>query len=1082
MNKQKQIFIALIAMLCLVSSGIAQNEARLLRFPDIHQDKVVFTYGGDLYTVNLPGGTARKLTSHNGFELFAHFSPDGITIAFTGQYDGNTEVFTIPADGGIPKRITVTATLGRDDVGDRMGPNNIVMGWTPDGKDIIFRSRKQSFNAFKGMLFKVAADGGIPEQLPFSVAGFNTFSPDGQKIAFNRVFREFRTWKYYQGGMADDIRVFDFKTKKTINITNNKAQDIFPMWTGDKIYFLSDRDRIMNLFEYNTGTEAIRKISTFKDYDIKFPAIGPNSIIFEKGGYLFRFDLSTEEIVKIPVSIRNDFIIARNEIKDASDRLSNISLSPKGNRLVISARGDIFNVPAEKGITRNLTQTSGVHDRNAEWSPDGKTIAFISDQSGEFEIHLSDASDNNDTKQLTRNSNTYIFGFQWSPNSEKIIYHDKKFRLWMIDLENGKKIKIDESGFGTIGTYSWSPDSKWISYINPEQGMNRISLYSLDKKETTIITDSWYGSGNPVFSKNGKYLFFVSARDFSPTYSRTEWNHIYQDMNKLYLITLAADTKNPLGYKDARVDMPVDDKKEADSSEEKIKDIRIDLDNIGNRIIGLPVPAGNYFGLEAIDDKIFYIFMNSSSGGTKLKSFSLKSGKETSHGSGFNFGLTNDGKKMLLVKGKNMSLIPIPSGDVKMGDLIDLSNLKVNINKQEEWAQIFEESWRQMRDFFYDPDMHGVNWRAIHDKYEPLVEHVRHRSDLSYIIGEMIGELNVGHAYVNNGERPMPLRLSTGLLGASISKDDSGFFRIDDILKGANWSASLRSPLKEIGMDINPGDLIMAINGNSTKDIDNLYSLLIGQAGKTIELTTAPAGDVKSKINTLVKPISNESALYYYKWVQENIRKVNAATNGEVGYIHIPDMGVNGLNEFVKHYYPQLTKKALIIDDRGNGGGNVSPMIIERLMREITYATMHTNQKSGSVNPVGTMAGPKVALIDQYSASDGDLFPYRFKYHKLGTTIGTRTWGGVVGYSGSIPCIDGGSIITPSYGPYAADGSEFIIEGYGVEPDIYIDNEPYDEFIGIDKQLEKAIEVILEELKTYKKTVQAIPDFPKKIK
>jgi len=1082
MNKQKQIFIALVALFCLVYSGKAQNEARLLRFPDIYQNQVVFTYGGDLYTINLPGGTARKLTSHNGFELFAHFSPDGKTIAFTGQYDGNTEVFTIPAEGGIPKRITVTATLGRDDVGDRMGPNNIVMGWTPDGENIIFRSRKQSFNSFKGMLFKVSPKGGIPEQLPFSVAGFNSYSPDGQKIAFNRVFREFRTWKYYRGGMADDIRVFDFKSKETINVSNNKAQDIFPMWAGNKIYFLSDRDRIMNLFEYNTETKETRKLTDYKDYDIKFPSIGRDAIVFEKGGYLFRFDLLTEKISKIHVSIKNDFIIARNEIKDASNRISDISLSPKGKRMVISARGDVFNVPVEKGISRNLTQTSSVHERNAEWSPDGKNIAFISDKNGEFEIYLMKASEYKDAKQLTRNSDTYIFDFQWSPNSEKIVYNDKKFRLWIIDIKSGKKTKADQSGFGPINDYSWSPDSKWISYVKPEQGMNQISLYNLDNKESTTITDSWYSSGNPVFSKNGKYLFFVSARDFNPTYSNTEWNHIYQNMNKLYMITLAKDTKNPLGYKDAKVDLQVKEKEEPDSDKEKTNDINIDLEDIGNRIIGLPVSAGNYYGLEATENTLFYIFISSSSGGMKLKSFDLKSGKETSHGSGYNFGLTPNGKKMLLVQGKNMSLIPIPSGPVKMGARIDLSNLKVTVNKQEEWTQIFEESWRQMRDFFYDPNMHGVDWQAIHDKYEPLIEHVRHRSDLSYILGEMIGELSIGHAYVNNGERPMPLRLNTGLLGASVSKDPSGFFRIDEILKGANWSAHLRSPLQEIGMDINPGDLIIAINGNSTKDLDNMYSLLIGQAGKTVELTTAPAGDIKTKINTLIKPISDESSLYYYKWVQGNIQKVNDASDGKVGYIHIPDMGVNGLNEFVKHYYPQLTKKALIIDDRGNGGGNVSPMIIERLMREITYATMHTNQLAGSVNPVGTLTGPKVALIDQYSASDGDLFPYRFKYHKLGLTIGTRTWGGVVGYSGSIPCIDGGSIITPSYGPFAADGSGFIIEGHGVDPDIIVDNEPYDEFMGIDKQLDKAIEVILEQMKTYKKTVPPIPDFPKKNK
>jgi len=506
----------------------------------------------------------------------------------------------------------------------------------------------------------------------------------------------------------------------------------------------------------------------------------------------------------------------------------------------------------------------------------------------------------------------------------------------------------------------------------------------------------------------------------------------------------------------------------------------VDLDGIMDRVIGLPVPAGNYFNLQTLDSKVFYVFMSSSSRGISLKSFDLSGKKETSHGSGLNYLISSNGKKMLLIQGSKLSVVGVPSGKASMGKTVSLSGLQMKLDKKAEWAQIFDESWRQMRDFFYDPGMHGADWNAIYKKYEPLVKHVQHRTDLSYIIGEMIGELNVGHAYVNNGERPMPKRIQTGLLGAVIDSDPSGYFKIKEILPGANWSPQLRSPLSEIGVDANEGEFIITVNGKLTNSTNDIYSMLIGQAGKTVELGLSKEANNKSIRKILVKPISDESSLYYYKWVQGNIEKVSKATNGQVGYIHIPDMGVTGLNEFIKHYYPQLTKKALIIDDRGNGGGNVSPMIIERLKREITYATMHTNQKQGQINPVGTMAGPKVALIDQYSASDGDLFPYRFKHNKLGTVIGVRTWGGVVGYSGSIPCMDGGSIVTPSYGPYAADGSGFIIEGFGVEPDIVIDNDPYDEFMGIDKQLDKAIEVILEQLKSYTKTVPAIPKFPVK--
>ncbi len=1078
-----------IAILFVFSSTLnAQDEARLLRFPTIYENQVVFTYAGDLYTASTDGGLARRLSSHDGFEMFAKFSPDGQTIAFTGQYDGNTEVFTMPAQGGEPVRLTNTATLGRDDVGDRMGPNNLVMGWTPDGESIVFRSRKQTFNPFKGHLFTVSKKGGLSEQLPFSVAGFCSYSADGKKIAYNKVFREFRTWKYYKGGMADDIRIFDFETKKTEIITDDPGQDIFPMWAGSKIYFLSDRDRTMNLFAYDTETKQTTKVTDYKEFDIKFPSLGKNAIVYENGGYIYRLDLKNQQSQKIEIFIQNDMVVGRDELKSISGSMSSMSMSPNGERLAVTARGELFNIPVKEGISRNISQSPEAHDRGGDWSPDGKHIAYISDKSGEFEIYMQKSDDPDNEKVLTKKTSTYIFGFSWSPDSKKMLYHDKKFKLWLLDIESGKKTLVDESGQGPIGDYSWSHDSKWIAYVNPALGMNQISLYSVESGKSSFVTDNWYQSGSPAFTRDGKYLAFSSSRSFSPTYSQTEWNHAYQDMNKLYMIPLAKDTKNPLGLTDDKVKLPSDEKEKKpeakkDSKDEKAEEkpeMKVDLEGIQDRIIGLPVAAGNYFNIQCLDSKIFYIYMSSKSRDMSLKSYDLTAKKETDHGSKLNYLISSNGKKMMLIQGSKLSVVGIPAGKASMGKTVSLSGLQLKLDKKAEWAQIFDESWRQMRDFFYDPGMHGVDWKAIYKKYKPLVAHVQHRTDLSYIIGEMIAELSVGHAYVNNGEHPMPKRIQTGLLGAVIESDPSGYFKIKEILRGANWSPKLRSPLTEIGVDAKEGDYIISVNGISTKSTIDVYSLLIGQAGKTVELGLSNNADDKDIRKILIKPIADESSLYYYKFVQTNTQKVSDATDGQVGYIHIPDMGVTGLNEFIEHYYPQLTKKALIIDDRGNGGGNVSPMIIERLKREITYATMHTNQKNGQVNPVGTMAGPKVALIDQYSASDGDLFPYRFKHNN--TVIGVRTWGGVVGYSGSIPCMDGGSIITPSYGPYAADGSGFIIEGHGVEPDIEVHNDPYDEFMGIDKQLDKAIEVIMEQLKTYNKTVPPIPKFPVKNK
>ncbi len=712
-------------------------------------------------------------------------------------------------------------------------------------------------------------------------------------------------------------------------------------------------------------------------------------------------------------------------------------------------------------------------------SPDGTRIAYLSDKTGEFEIWTSDPKSLESARQLTKNSDTYIFGFEWSPDSKSILYYDKLFRLWLINAETGAKKEIEQSEMGPIGDYSWGPDSKWIAYVKPEQGFGIIRLYSIESGKSFEVTDTWYNSGNPVFSRDGKYLIFVSARTFNPTYSATEWNHSYQDMNKLYLATLNPGTPSPFAPKDDEVSI-LDAGKPAD--QKKPEALTVDPTGIQTRILELPVPAGNYFNIEAVNDRIYYSYNSSDVQGSRFKLFDLTKQKETELASNTGFSLSPNGKKMLVSQGGRYSVIDLPASKVSLDETISLAGLKTRVDKHAEWQQIFDESWRHMRDFFYDRNMHGLNWKGIYNKYNPLVPYVRHRSDLSYLIGEMIGELNVGHAYVNNGERPMPERIQTGLLGAKISKDQNGLFRIDKILEGANWSTELRSPLTEQGSLVKEGDFIVSIDGQSVKEISDLYSLLVGKANQLIELKTSANKDGINPVSSLIKTLSSESALYYYGWVQENIRKVDAATNGDVGYIHIPDMSAVGLNEFVKHYYPQLTKKAIIIDDRGNGGGNVSPMIIERLQREITYATVAANQKHGSVNPNGTLAGPKITLIDRYSASDGDLFPYRFKTLNLGKLVGVRTWGGVVGYSGSIPCIDGGSIITPSFAPYAADGTGFIIEGYGVDPDVVIDNDPFDEYKGIDRQLEKAIELIKEEIKLYTKTVPPIPDFPKKNK
>ena len=1072
----------LLLLFFLAGSANAQEEARLLRFPAIHGDKLVFSYAGSLYTVNSNGGTARKLTSHDGYEMFPRFSPDGRHIAFTGQYDGNTEVFLIPSSGGEPKRLTYTATLTRDDVGDRMGPNNIVMGWTPDGRHITFRSRKRSFNAFKGQLFNVPVDGGMPVQLPLSEGGFMSYSLDGQAFAYNKVFREFRTWKYYQGGMADDVWVYNKIAQSTTNITKSNSQDIIPMWIRNEIFFISDRDRIMNLYVYNTATEETTRVTDFTEYDIKFPSLGGNFIVFENGGYIYKFDTRTREYERVPVTITGDFVHARAEWKDVSGSVRSAAMSPNGERVVFSARGEIFNVPASSGITRNLTRDPGVHARNASWSPNGEYIAWVSDESGEFEIYTRPHDGSGPAEQLTSDGDTYIYSFQWSPDSRKILYHDKKHRLRIVDVNTKEITEVAYSGLRPMSDYSWSPDSRWIAYTRPEQTMNVVCIYEVQSGSSHDVTEGWYASGGPTFTPDGKYLVFASRRDFNPSYSQTEWNHSYSDMTRIYLATLSNETSDPFAPQDDQLETgsSPDGSNSGGQSTGTAGNIRVDTDGIQNRIIALPVEPSNYFNVQAVEDRIYYNERSSFASSTTLKMYDLDAKKETEIGKDMSFTISPGNNKMLVRERNRFAVIDLPVSPVSISDEVDLSGMRAWVDYSKEWQQIFDESWRQMRDFFYAPNMHGVDWEAMYEKYNVLVPHVKHRTDLTYVIGELVSELNVSHAYVQNGERPVPRRINMGLLGAELSRHASGYARIDRILKGANWSDELRSPLTAIGLNINEGEYILAVNGNPVNEVDNVYELLVNTAGSMVELTLNGDPETEGSRKVIVKPVADESELYYYNWVQDNIRKVDQATGGQVGYIHIPDMGVSGLNQWARLYYPQLQKQGLIVDVRGNGGGNVSPMIIERLRRTMTYATMHTGQTEGSVNPVGTHTGPKVTLVDRYSASDGDLFPYRFKYHELGKLIGVTSWGGVVGYSGAIPAIDGGSIITPSYAPYAADGSGFMIEGIGVEPDIWIDNDPAREYRGIDDQLNKAVEVILQEIEKWDQWVPPIPEFPDK--
>ena len=1063
---RKTIFV-LTVLFSLTFQGLKAEEARLLRFPSVGGDKIAFTYAGDLYTVSVNGGKAAKLTSHIGYETFSRFSPDGKTIAFTGQYDGNTEVYLVPAEGGVPERLTYTPTLTRDDIGDRMGPNNIVMCWTPDGKNVVFRTRWYTFSGLRGLLYQAPVDGSDMKQIPSTEGGFCSYSPDGKYLAMNRMFREFRTWKYYRGGQADDIWINKVGTTQLENITNNPAQDIFPMWVGEEIYFMSDRDHTMNLFCYNTRTKETSKVTNFTEYDCKFPSYSKDYIVFENGGYIYKYSVSGKKCEKVPVEIVSDDIYARPKLSDPVDKSTvaysmmsmGYALSPDGKRIVTNVRGNLLSIPATKGATYPLTTSSASHEKSPAWSPDGKLLAYFSDATGEYQLHFMDPSDPSTERCVTKFETGFPGRLRWSPDSKRVFFTNEKSELYMYDLPTDKLKILFKSETGAMRNFQLSPDGNWIAFNEAaENNISVIKLFNISDGKTYPVSTKWYESHQPIFSSDGKYLFYVSAREFQAVYSRTEWNAVYSTESYIVAVPLSKDTPNPLLLKGDEYGAVAESvKSDAGSAVGKMK---VDIDGIIERTFVLPIGPGKYSVTAAVNGVLYYAQNG------KPKKLSLETMKASDVAKQLILTFTPDGKKALVMdRGK---LFVVNGATLSGDEAVPMEDMRFMIDYAQEWKQIYDETWRVYRDHFYVENMHGKDWKAIHDKYAALLPYVKHRQDLTYIIGEMIAELNCGHAYVTTGEAPQADRIKMGLLGGKFSKASNGSFRIEKIFAGEEWNEARRSPLAQPGLDVKVGDYILAINGVPASSYKNIYQALVGKAGVTVALKVASKPSGEDSRTIYVKTIADESKLAYYDWVQNNIRKVEQMSGGQIGYIHIPDMSVAGLDEFTKLFYTQLDKKALIIDDRMNGGGNVSPMIIERLQRVVYRMNTYRNGgKQLATIPDATHHGPKVCLVDKYSSSDGDLFPYGFQRLGIGPIIGTRTWGGIVGISGSQIYKDGQDVRTPMFTSYSTDG-KWIIENHGVDPDILVDINPFEDYLGNDAQLNKAVEYLLEQLKNYK--------------
>jgi tricorn protease len=1123
----RSVFAFIVACCVIGCAGLTAaqeaREGRLLRFPDIYKDKIAFMYGGDLWLASSTGGTARRITSHPGRELFPKFSPDGKLLAFTGQYDGNFNVYVMPSEGGQPKQLTFYQGSAQP-LSDRMGVLNQVIGWTPDGKSIVFLSRRDASNGWIKRPFTVSIDGGLPQPMPMDEGGLLSFSADGTKIAYNRIFRNFRQWKRYTGGLAQDITIYDIKNNVVDQvIPHTDYTDTFPMWRGNTIYFTSDRGpgHRLNLYSYDQGSKQVEQLTKFDEFDVMWPSLGPDAIIFENGGYLYRFDLEARQAKKLVVYVSGERDQAMKHWVSASKQITDFDIAPDGKRAVFAARGEVFTVPAKDGSTRNLTHSPGVREQHVSWSPNGQWIAYISDRTGEDEIYIAPQDGLAAEQQITSGHKGFMFQPAWSPDSSKIAWADKDLKLWYVDVKEKKPVEVDRGKYGEILNYSWSPDSKWLAYDkNLESAYSVVYLYGLADHKITAVTSTLTNSYSAVFDRDKRYLYFLSDRDYNEVLGNIDFEFANPKTTRVYAVTLTADEPSPFPTLSDEVKVkseepaaatpvpelnkkgkqpPIKKEPEPKTEERAVQTetkepprvFKIDLDGIQNRIVALAVPPAVIRNLDASKEAIYYSTspITGLSGplpgeSPAIHAYDLKERKDKVLLEGADrFALSTDGSK-LLYRAEGDGPVGIidakpPDAPHKVGDgALKLDGMRAEVDPPQEWKQIFNEVWRQERDYFFEASMNGVDWQKTKDQYAQLLPYVADRYSLTYILGEMIGELSNSHTYVGGGDFPDLHPLNVGMLGADFEADPaSGMYRIKKIFSGENWDAHARSPLTEPGVNIKEGDYLVAINGRALRAPETPDEFLVNMANEVVTLTVNSKAAADGARKVVVKPIGDEYNLRELNMIETNRKKVDAASGGRIGYVYLPNMGDEGLNEFVKQYFPQIRKEGIIFDVRYNGGGFVDQLIFARLRRVLAAMGSARNFESGTT-PGNVFYGYMACVTNHYAASDGDIFSYMFKRYKLGPLIGERTWGGVRGIRGNIPLMDGGYITRPEFSLYGLD-SKWVIENRGVEPDVVVDNPPDLVLKGQDPQLEKAVEMLMEQIKANPKKLPARPpDLP----
>lgn len=1088
----RKLAIVVLA-LSLSWTVLAQEKplTRLLRQPAISGNKVAFVYAGDIWVVDASGGDARRLTSDDGVEYFPKFSPDGSQIAFTGEYSGSRQVYVISAEGGQPKQLTFYNDVGA--MPPRGGIDNRVLDWSPDGKLILFNPHRLPWSDRMPKHYVIPAAGGMETPLAIPEGSGGMFSPDGTKIVYTPIEREFRTWKRYRGGRAQDVWIYDLKTNQAEQITDSPATDNQPLWVGNTIYFTSDREGgKLNLYAYDLATRQTRKVTNHTDYDVLWPSSDRRQIVYECGGAIWRFDPATSRDEQIPIHVYGDFKNTVPYFRNVRDEISSFTLSPTGARALFEARGEIFSVPAKKGEIRNLTQTPGVREMAPSWSPDGRWVAYLSDRTGdEYEIYVRPADGSGAERQVTSGGKSWRFDPIWSPDSRMLAYSDKDHTLHVLDVAGGKVTDVDRGEYGDITHYRWSPDSKWLTYTkNNDVRFSVIYVYNLPAARAYALTSGMTDDNEPVFDPKGRYLYFTSNRDFNLTFSAFEFNYVYTDPTRVYVAVLAADgpalflpesdeekvsSDKPTDQQKAKgaLSAGTPDAKSEETASKKTPDVKIDVAGFEKRVRAIPGPSGSYRALAAVPAGVVYI--NGAGARAQLKLYDIDDQKEETLLDAVRaYDVSATGDKAVYRSGSDYGIIALKGG--AKGEPLSLDHLEAKIDPRAEWTQEFNDAWRILRDFFYDPNMHGVDWAAIRTRYGQLVPYVSHRADLDYILGEVAGELNSGHVYVESSDDWQVKRVNNGLLGADIAADGSGYFRIQHIFPGENWHQSFRSPLTEPGVKVKEGDYILAVDGVSTKGVDNFYRLLENKADRVVTLSVNARPDASGAHDERVRPISKETNVRYLDWVQSRRAMVDRMSGGRIGYIHLPNTAQEGNRELFKYFYPQADKDALIVDDRYNGGGFIPDRMIELLDRPILNYWVRRGEKP-SMTPAYAHRGPKVMLINGYSASGGDALPYYFRERKMGKLIGTRTWGGLIGISGNPSLMDGGSINVPQF-RFLDPSGIWAVEGTGVAPDIEVVDRPDLVAAGHDPSLEKAVEVLMEELKQNPPKAVTVPPAP----